>query len=66
VPVTLTAGVLILLTVTVIQLRVIIKSSIGVRAIEALSATVSLFCCCLPRPLSRWRTPTRRTSARIL
>jgi len=44
VPVTLTAGVLILVTVTVVQLWLIIKARYPVvRAIEALTATVPLF-----------------------
>src|SRR5215469_468788 len=44
VPVTLTAGVLILLAVTLVQLRLIIKARYPVvRAIEALTATVPLF-----------------------
>src|SRR5262249_55001878 len=44
VPVTLTAGVLILVAVTVVQMWLIIKArDPGVRAIEALTATVPLF-----------------------
>jgi len=44
VPVTLTAGVLILVAVTLVQLRLIIKARYPVvRAIEALTATVPLF-----------------------
>jgi hypothetical protein len=59
-------GLLILLVVTVVQLRVIITARHPfVRAIEALTATVPCSCCCSLGRSTRWPTATRRTSRRM-